>query len=99
MSGRPASTITTAAVWDVLDKAEGRCAHCGSLAVEGRPSGADGRPVEWAQVGRRIGSLGHLVAVFDGGNNDPANLYWCCLWCNTWQSERRPGAIDHGAIR
>jgi len=21
---------------------------------------------------------------------------WSCLWCNTWKSERRVGAADHG---
>lgn len=51
-----------------------------------RPSDADGRPVEWDQVGRGIGSIGHPVAVC-GGSNDRVNLY---MWCNTWQSNASP---------
>jgi hypothetical protein len=99
MSGPPDRKITAAEVWSILELAKGRCAHCDSLAVEARPSGSDGRPTEWAPVGRRIGSLGHRIARFNGGQNDPDNLFWSCLWCNTWPSERRNGAIDHGAIQ
>ncbi|WP_157752010.1 hypothetical protein [Actinoplanes derwentensis] len=98
MSGPPGLRITASVVWEVLDAAAGRCGDCGSFAVEGRPSGPDGRPVAWAAIGRRIGSLGHRLARFNGGDNDRDNLYWCCLWCNTWPSERRPGATDHGAV-
>jgi hypothetical protein len=98
MSGAPERPITATEVWDVLDAANGRCAHCGSLAVEPRPSGPNGRPEPWAHIGRRIGSLGHRLARFNGGTNDAANLCWSCLWCNTWPSERRPGATDRGGI-
>lgn len=58
----------------VLEAAKGRCESCGSLAVENRPSGPNGKPLPWAQVGRRIGSLGHRVARFNGGSNAPGNL-------------------------
>jgi hypothetical protein len=98
MSGHPNLRITAAVVWAVLEEAAGRCGDCGSLAVEGRPSGPDGRPTAWAAVGRRIGALGHRLARFNGGGNDRDNVYWCCLWCNTWPAERRLGATDHGAI-
>jgi hypothetical protein len=96
MSGPPDCTITAADVGEVLQSVKGRCEHCGSLAVEKRPSGPDGRPTPWAPVGRRIGSLGHRVARFNGGSNSITNLCWSCLWCNTWPTERRPGATDHG---
>jgi len=99
MSGAPDVKITGADVRAVLEAARGRCEYCGSLAVENRPSGPDGSPVAWSQVGRRVGSLGHRVARFNGGANAPGNLGWVCLWCNTWPSERRPGATDHGGIR
>jgi hypothetical protein len=99
MSGAPDVKIAGADVWAVLEAAGGRCEYCGSLAVENRPSGRDGSPVTWSQVGRRIGSLGHRVARFNGGSNAPGNLGWVCLWCNTWPSERRPGATDHGGIQ
>lgn len=90
---------TAEAVWSVMCAARGRCAHCGSLAVERRPSDpANGAPVAWAQIGRRIGSLEHKRMRFEGGDNDAANLAWCCLWCNTWPNERRPGATDHGGL-
>jgi hypothetical protein len=89
---------TSEVVWSVLSAARGHCAHCGSLAVEHRPSGSRGAPVAWAQVGRRIGSLEHKRARFDGGDNDIANLAWCCLWCNTWKNERRWQAMDHGGF-
>jgi hypothetical protein len=56
----------------------------------------DGAPVPWDMVGRRIGSLGHQISRFNGGDNTRENLVWSCLWCNTWLGERRPGATDHG---
>jgi hypothetical protein len=96
MSGSPDTRITTGDVWFVLEKAQGRCAHCGSLAVEHRPSKANGAPLPWDHVGRRIGSLGHLVSRFQGGPNHRSNLVWSCLWCNTWPSERTRDATDHG---
>ena len=98
MSGPPDVKITGADVWAVLEAVKGRCEYCGSLAVENRPSAPNGKPLPWAQVGRRIGSLGHRVARFNGGSNAPGNLTWTCLWCNTWPSERQPGATDHGGI-
>lgn len=91
--------ITAAEVWAILEAANGRCEHCGSLAVEKRPSSPSGQPLSWAQVGRRIGSLGHRVTRFSGGSNDPRNLCWSCLWCNTWPDERRVGATDHGGLQ
>jgi hypothetical protein len=95
----PDVKFSAADVWSVLESARGQCEYCGSLAVENRPSGPDGRPLTWSQVGRRIGSLGHRVARFNGGSNAPGNLGWVCLWCNTWPTERRPGAPDHGGIQ
>lgn len=96
MSGPPDTKITAQHVQAVLEAAQGQCAHCGSLAVEHRRSSADGSPLPWEHVGRRIGSLGHKLARFNGGSNNPQNLCWSCLWCNTWPTERRPGAADHG---
>jgi hypothetical protein len=98
MSGRPDQRLTTDDVWRVLEAARGRCSHCGSLAVEGRPSTGKGAPTAWEQVGRRIGSLGHRLGRVNGGDNVPENLVWSCLWCNVWMEERTPGASDHGAI-
>jgi hypothetical protein len=99
MSGPPDVKITGSDVWAVLKAAQGRCEYCGSLAVENRPSAPSGKPLPWAQVGRRIGSLGHRVARFNGGSNARDNLSWACLWCNTWPGERRQGATDHGGIQ
>jgi hypothetical protein len=96
MSGRPVNTITADDVQAILEEAHGRCRHCGSLAVESRPSKPDGSPAPWAGVGRRIGSLGHRVSRFQGGANARENLIWSCLWCNTWPDQRVPGAVDHG---
>ena len=98
MSGTPKHKVTADDVLAILTAARGRCAYCGSLAVESRPSTPTGRPTAWAPVGRRIGSLGHVVARFHGGLNTPANLVWSCLWCNTWPSERVRGATDRGAV-
>lgn len=81
----PVAEITAYQVGAILDAAKGRCAHCGSLAVESRPYAADGSPLMWDQIGRRIGAL-------DGTD-------WSCLWCATWPTERIPGARDHGAIQ
>lgn len=100
ISGAPFERIRPPEVWDVMRFAEGRCHHCGSLALERRPTNpANGAPLPWEAVGRRIGSLDHIVSRVDGGSNLFANLAWSCLWCNTWVDERRPGATDHGAIR
>jgi hypothetical protein len=89
--------VTGLQVWHVMRHARGRCTHCGSLAVEGRPSDPHkGSPVAWAHLGRRIGSLEHSRPRFGGGDNDQRNLAWSCLWCNTWPDERRRGAADHG---
>jgi hypothetical protein len=100
MSGRPKDRITTSDVVSVLTEARGRCSHCGSLAVEGAPMHPQTRkPLPWGHIGRRIGSLDHIVSRFGGGLNTAANLCWSCHWCNTWPSERIPGAADHGAIR
>jgi hypothetical protein len=58
----------------------------------------EAHPLPWASIGRRIGSLGHVISRLHGGTNRLENLAWPCLWCNTWQSERRPGATDHGGL-
>ncbi|HEV3361660.1 MAG TPA: hypothetical protein VG247_32985 [Pseudonocardiaceae bacterium] len=97
LSVAPTTRLTGRDVLAVLEDARGRCVHCGSLAVEGRPSNpTTGGPIRWGHVGRRIGSLEHIVSRFTGGTNDPTNLAWSCLWCNTWPQERRAGATDHG---
>jgi hypothetical protein len=95
LSDVPFTQLSAQDVWAVMEAAKGRCAHCGSLAVENRPSSPTGAPVPWAQVGRRIGSLEHVRWRYGGGSNDLSNLAWACLWCNTWPTERRPGALDH----
>lgn len=96
LSDEPTTRLSAHDVWHVMEAAHGRCVHCGSLAVERRPSYSDGSPIKWAQIGRRVGSLEHLKRRCDGGGNELLNLAWCCLWCNTWPSERRPHAADHG---
>lgn len=100
LSGRPAERITTNDVVTILSRARGRCRYCGSLAVETAPMHPETRkPMPWGHIGRRIGSLDHIVSRIDGGANTLANLAWSCHWCNTWHSERVPGATDHGAIQ
>lgn len=99
MSGEPEARITAQDVWSVMAAACGRCAYCGSLAVQKRPSTPTGQPLPWEKVGRRIGSLGHIVPRFDGGTNTPDNLCWSCLWCNTYPDEGRLGATDHGGLQ
>jgi hypothetical protein len=97
MSDSPETRLSGHDVWAIVEAAQGRCTHCGSLAVENRPSNlTTGAPVPWAHVGRRIGSLEHLQSRYSGGGNDLPNLAWACLWCNTWRKERRPQAADHG---
>jgi hypothetical protein len=98
MSGPPARKVTAEEVFAVMEAAQGRCCHCGSLCVESRPSKANGAPLPWGHVGRRIGSLHHLVSRIAGGDNDRANLVWSCLWCAAWPTERRQGAADHGGL-
>ena len=87
------TVITKQQVWAILKAAKGRCAYCGSLAVERGPvNPATSKLAPWAQVGRRIGSLDHVR----GAETRLDNLAWCCNWCNTWPSERRLLATDHG---
>ena len=91
---------STDVVEAVIRKTQGRCVHCGSpLALEGRPSKPNGAPTSWEHVGRRIGSLEHIMMALEGGTNAAENLAWSCLWCNVWHSERVPGATDHGGIQ
>jgi hypothetical protein len=87
-------------VWAVMTAARGRCVYCGSPAVEKKPSKVNGTSARWAQFGRRIGTLEHLRGLARGGDNDPSNLAWACLWCNTshLERERRKGATDHGGF-
>ena len=100
LSGRPETRVTADDVWHVLEATRGRCCHCGSLAVEPRPTIPGGRgPAPWAQVGRRVGSLAHVRPRILGGANAAANLAWSCLWCNDWPNERIPGALDHGGVQ
>jgi len=99
MSGKQEHRLTAQQVYDVLFSSQGRCDYCGSLCVERRPSGLNGRPAKWENVGRRIGSLGHKTALMNGGTNDISNLCWSCLWCNVWPSERVMGATDRGGIQ
>ncbi|MDQ0791940.1 HNH endonuclease [Streptomyces sp. B1I3] len=100
LSGHPTGRITTDDVVAVLTAARGRCRYCGSLAVQAAPTHPVSRkPMPWGHIGRRIGSLDHVVARIDGGRNSVGNLCWCCHWCNTWPSERIPGAADHGAVQ
>jgi hypothetical protein len=97
LSTIPELKLTSQDVWAILEAARGRCVHCGSLAVERRPSNPiTGAPLPWEEIGRRIGSLEHIRSRFGGGDNHRDNLAWSCLWCNTWRSERRLGATDHG---
>lgn len=100
LSGRPMERITTDDVVSVLTAACGRCSYCGSLAVQMAPVHPETRkPMPWGHVGRRIGSLDHVVARVEGGSNSVSNLRWSCHWCNTWPGERIHGATDHGAIQ
>jgi hypothetical protein len=97
LSGAVTTKTTAETVWQVIENARGRCIHCRSLCVENRPTVAGkGAPAPWAHVGRRVGSLEHLKARIQGGDNDRVNLAWSCLWCNTWPQERRAYATDHG---
>ncbi|WP_329368668.1 HNH endonuclease [Streptomyces sp. NBC_00669] len=100
LSGRPVERISTEDVYSILVAARGRCSHCGSLAVEGAPvHPVTRKPAPWGHVGRRIGSLDHIVPRIEGGPNAMSNLRWSCHWCNTWPGERTPGAEDHGGIQ
>ena len=100
MSAAPARRLTAADVWRIVEAARGRCAHCGSLCLEKLPyDPVTKKKLAWGHVGRRIGSLSHLIPRTSGGTNDGANLVWSCLWCNTWKCERVAGATDHGGLQ
>ena len=91
--------VTADDVWQMVESTEGRCVHCCSLCLQPLPYGPISRKkLPWAHVGRRIGSVTHLIRLDDGGTNALSNLAWSCLWCNTWQCERVVGATDHGGL-
>lgn len=98
LSESPTVKLTAEVVWEVLQSYKGHCRYCGSLALENRPSKPDGTPLPWEHIGRRIGSLDHIVSRFAGGGNNHDNLAWACLWCNTWSKERKKIADDHGGL-
>jgi hypothetical protein len=98
LSRAPRFRLSGLDVWAVIEAARGRCVHCGSLAVETRPSAPNGAPIAWAHVGRRVGSLEHVCSRISGGDNGLWNLAWACLWCNDHVAERRPNALDHGGF-
>lgn len=99
-SANPDEKLTTDHVFEILKAAKGRCYYCNSLAVEGAPvDPLTGKTLPWELIGRRIGSLDHVIPRFSGGRNHSSNLVWCCHWCNTWPAERVSNATDHGAIQ
>lgn len=95
LSGTPIRKIKASDVWKVLESAKGKCFYCGSLALEHQPR-VNGKVIPWAYMGRRIGALHHISKNRETDYNDINNLRWACLWCNTWPTERRKGAEDHG---
>lgn len=99
MPGVPVERINTEDVWNLLIQAKGRCHYCNSLAVEKAPTDPiTGKTLPWEQVGRRIGSVDHVIARLDSGRNHMSNLVWCCHWCNTHPSQRIKNAKDYGAV-
>lgn len=91
--------VTGDDIWQLVETAEGRCVHCGSLCLQSPPHDpVTGKKLPWGYIGRRIGSVTHLVRSADGGSNGLSNLTWSCLWCNDWRCERVVGATDHGGI-
>lgn len=93
-----AEIVSDEDVWQVMLAHRGHCCHCGSLAVERRPSKPNGAPALWEHIGRRIGTLEHKVSRSEGGTNALANLAWACACCNTQRrpDDRRLGATDFG---
>jgi hypothetical protein len=69
--------------------------HCGSLAVQGKYDSK-----RWGMLGRRVGSLEHVVPLSRGGDNHFVNLGWSCLWCNHLdrEKERKKGITAWGAL-
>lgn len=93
------ATIDADDVFATLLAAHGRCSYCGSLAVETIPSGPDGKSLPCRNIGRRIGSLDHVEALYNRGANDRSNLAWACMLCNSGKPRRILGATDHGAVQ
>jgi hypothetical protein len=98
MSGIQEYRITTQVVYDLIVGAKGRCRYCNSLCVERMPLTNNKTLAPWGNIGRRIGSLGHMTALVNGGSNAIVNLCWSCMWCNTWPSERVWQAANHGGL-
>jgi hypothetical protein len=48
LSDAPKVKLTAEEALAVMEATRGRCAHCGSLALEGRPSGPKGGPISWS---------------------------------------------------
>lgn len=92
---RTAGHVTTADIMRIMTVAKGHCCYCDSLAVEIKPYP---RKTPWLAIGRRIGTIEHLLPVAKGGTNALDNLAWACFYCNCTCSGRIPGATDHGAL-
>jgi hypothetical protein len=54
MSAKPDTQIVARDVWAIMAAARGRCAYCGSLAVQKRPSTSTGQPLPWEDVEDRV---------------------------------------------
>lgn len=73
-STRRRRRLAEAVVTEVWTLAEGRCAGCGVTCVRGKADKYDSRPV--------LGEVDHIIALADGGTDDPQNLQLLCLSCN-----------------
>ncbi len=67
LSDAPITRLTAHDVWEVIQAAKGRCAHCGSLAVENRPSGPRGAPIP-----RRKSGVGSAALSMSDGDTEAA---------------------------
>ena len=58
----------------------------GAPAAAGRPCGECGKPMTAGTDHRP--SVDHLIALSDGGSNDPSNFRWVGLSCNRRKARR-----------
>lgn len=100
LGGRPEGRLRLADAVSLLEEARGRCAACGSLAVEPTPRDVAGKQILGSMaLQRRIGTLDHWVPVLAGGSNHLDNLRWCCGRCQNLRPVGQPLSPDRAATQ
>lgn len=100
VGGRPEGRLRLADAVRLLEESRGRCAACGSLAVEPNPRDGTGKPILGSMaLQHRVGTIDHWVPVLAGGGNHLDNPRWCCGRCQNLRPVGQPLSPDRAATQ